>query len=288
MACSWSPVRLGSTALEVVPLGLAAGYGADSSDVERAAERGVNLFYWGSVRRPAFAEGLRRVAARGRDKVVLVVQTYARWTSGIRGGVEGALKSLKFDHADVLLLGWWNRPPNNAILDAAAEEVRKGRVRAVMISCHHRPTFVELSKDPRVQLLMLRYNAAHPGAERDVFPHLPSSGSGGSGVVSYTATSWGQLMDPKFTPPGERTPRGSDCYRFVLSSPHVDATFMGPRSRAELDEAMRALDLGALGADEVAWMKRVGERVHAGTKGRNMGIRVIDSLVDLVSGFGAR
>ena len=34
---------------------------------------------------------------------------------------------------------------------------------------------------------MIRYNAAHPGAERDIFPHLEARRPA---VVAYTATSW--------------------------------------------------------------------------------------------------
>jgi aryl-alcohol dehydrogenase-like predicted oxidoreductase len=269
MACSWLKVRLGATALEVVPLGLAAAYGASGADVEHAFERGLNLFYWGSRRTPDFAEGLRRVAAQGRERMVLVVQTYRRSPRAIGRSLEQALRELGLDHADVLLLGWWNLPPSDAILDAAAELVHRGRARAVMLSCHHRPSFAALARDPRVQLLMLRYNAAHPGAERDVFPTLPTPRPG---VVGYTSTSWGQLLDPRLTPKGERTPKGTDCYRFVLSSPFVDACYTGPSKRSELDEAVRALDQGPMSEDELAWMKRVGAAVKAGTQEKTLGI----------------
>ena len=173
MSCSWSPTRLGTTDLNVVPLGLASGYGARARDVERAFDRGINLFYWGSVRRPDFGEGLRQVGTRARERMVLVIQSYARWPSAVGRSLDEALRELRLGHADVLLLGWWNLPPRDAMLDAAAELVARGRVRYVMVSCHHRPTFVKLARDKRISLLMMRYNAAHPGAERDVFPHLP-------------------------------------------------------------------------------------------------------------------
>ena len=38
---------------------------------------------------------------------------------------------------------------------------------------------------------MIRYNAAHPGAEQDVFPHLAARQPA---VVAYTATSWRKLL----------------------------------------------------------------------------------------------
>lgn len=105
---------------------------------------------------------------------------------------------------------------------------------------------------------MLRYNAAHPGAEREVFPHLEKRHPA---VVAYTATSWRKLL---------KKPRGwdgapmtaGDCYRFCLSSPHVDVVLTGPASEAQLDENLKALDAGALSPDEDAWMRRFGQAVH--------------------------
>jgi aryl-alcohol dehydrogenase-like predicted oxidoreductase len=154
-----------------------------------------------------------------------------------------------------------------------------------MVSCHHRPSFAKLARDPRIQLLMLRYNAAHPGAERDVFPTLPTPRPG---VVAYTSTSWGQLLDRKLVPAGEEVPSATDCYRFVLAQPAVDACWCGPKNRAELDGALRALDEGPLDAEQMAWLRRVGVEVRARTQSRSKGMQVIERFVNLASGFGFR
>lgn len=285
MSASWSPVRLGRSKLEVVPLGVAASYGVSGRDVERAFERGIDFFYWGSLRKPGFGEALKRLGRAHRDRIKVAVQTYSRAPKGIGTSLEKGLRTLGYDHADVLLLGWWNLPPRDAILDAAAEQVRLGRARAVMISCHHRPTFPLLARDPRVDLLMVRYNAAHPGAEQDVFPHLTEDRPG---VVTYTTTSWGYLLDRSAVPAGERAPTGKDCVRFVLSNPNVNACWCGPANGAQLDEAMAALDAGPMSEDELAWMKRVGVAAHA--KGRlfERGSSFVDRFFNLVSGFGFR
>ena len=285
MACSWNPVKLGRTDLRAVPLGLAASYGIGEKDVDRAAERGLNLFYWGSRRTPGFGRALARALARDRDKVVTVIQSYSRSGSTIARSLEEALRALAIDRTDVLLLGWWNSPPPERILDSAAELVRRGRARHVMISCHHRPTFPLLARDARVGLLQVRYNAAHPGADDDVFPHLPADRPG---VVAYTSTSWGQLLDPAHVPRGERAPAATDCYRFVLTSPFVDACYAGPANGEQLDAAMRALDLGPMKDEELAWMRRVGENVHERTRLRNRGMAIADRVVDLFSRFGSR
>ena len=261
MTCAWERVVLGRTGLAVCPLGLGSSYGVGQAEVERACERGVNFLYWGSLRRPAFGRAIREVARRRRDELVVVVQTYSRVARLMRGSLERALRELGLDHADLLLLGWWNQPPPERILEAALALVEAGKARHVMVSCHDRKTFARYIADPRYGAIMVRYNAAHPGAEEEVFPLL---GQDGPGVVGYTATRWGNLVDPRLTPPGEATPRGSDCYRFVLTHPGVHVCLAGPRDGAELDEALAALDRGPLDAEELAWMKRVGRAIRAG------------------------
>jgi len=53
-----------------------------------------------------------------------------------------------------------------------------------------------------------------------------------------------------------------DCYRFCLSSPHVDLVLTGPRSQRELEENLAGLARGPLSADESEWMRRFGAAVH--------------------------
>jgi aryl-alcohol dehydrogenase-like predicted oxidoreductase len=285
MPAPFSPAVLGRSKLQVAPLGVASAYGVSGRDVERAFERGVDFFYWSSPRRPGFGEALKRIGARDRERLKVTIQTYRRRASKIGSSLEKGLRALGFDYADVLLLGWWNLPPEDAILDAAAEQVRLGRARAVMISCHHRPTFKKLARDPRVDILMLRYNAAHPGAERDVFPLLPE---GRPGIVTYTTTSWGQLLNRSLVPAGERLPTATDCYRFALSNPNINACWSGPKDGAELDQALAALDAGPLGEDELAWMRRVGAAVRDKTQTHTRSMAFADRLVSWISGFGFR
>ncbi len=105
---------------------------------------------------------------------------------------------------------------------------------------------------------MLRYNAAHPGAERDVFPHMPEKKPA---VVAFTATSWRRLLSKPRGWDGPAMTAG-DCYRFCLSNDAVDLVLTGPRSMRELDENLAALDRGPLDAEEAKWMREYGRRVH--------------------------
>jgi aryl-alcohol dehydrogenase-like predicted oxidoreductase len=109
----------------------------------------------------------------------------------------------------------------------------------------------------------LRYNAVHRGAEREVFPTVAGRNHDSRpGVVAYTPTRWGHLCDPKRTPAGERTPTGTDCLRFVLTSGHVDTVISGPSNDAQVKQALAALELGPMSDDELAWMRRVGDHIY--------------------------
>lgn len=263
MGAGWEKVTFGSTGLQVSPLGIGSSFGVETRDVERAFERGINFLFWGAVRRPAFGRAIRNIGQQSREKMVLAIQSYSRSTLLMRLSVEVALRRVKTDYVDLLTLGWWNAPPPQRIVDAALELQRVGKVKHLMISSHQRPTFGTLIKEPTYGAIMVRYNAAHPGAEREVFPQVAElSPSKRPAVLAFTATRWGKLLDPRLGSAGDPTPRASDCYRFVLANPHVNATLVGPKNAAELDEAMAALDRGPMSEEELAWMRRVGASVR--------------------------
>jgi aryl-alcohol dehydrogenase-like predicted oxidoreductase len=273
-------VTLGRTGFSVSRIGLASN-GIPGADVEYAVERGVNYLYWGSLRLPDFGAAVRHVARRRREDIVVVVQSYTRAAALLRPSLERALRKLGLDHADLLLLGWWNEPPPRRILEAAVSLRDAGKTAAVMVSCHNRSTFRTYAADARLGAFMVRYNAAHPGAERDVFPFLGDDRSARPGVVSYTATRWGALLDPEMLPHEEPRPRPSDCYRFALSHPDVNVTLCGAKNRAELDEALLALERGPMDDEELAWMKRVGAAVKQRTsvsRSGNLPIFLLDQV----------
>jgi predicted aldo/keto reductase-like oxidoreductase len=250
---------LGRTGVTVGPLGISASYGVPAAAVERAVEAGMTYVYWGSMRTAAFAEALRQLAPR-RDRFMLVVQSYSRVGPVLAWSVERALRRIGYDHADVLLLGYWNNGMRPRILDAARRLQRRGLVNFVAVSCHNRAMASDLAAGGEFDIVHLRYSAAHPGAERDVFARLPDENR--PGIVSFTGTSWGQLLNPKYTPAGERTPTASDCYRFVLSHPDVDVCATGPSSVDHVEQAIAARELGPMQEEELAWMRRVGVEVR--------------------------
>jgi aryl-alcohol dehydrogenase-like predicted oxidoreductase len=239
----------------VGPLGVAASYGVPAHAVERAFEQGVNYLYWGSIRKLGFGEAIRHLAPQ-RERLVIVLHSYTRIGQLMGWSVERALRALHLEYVDVLLLGFWNKPLPSRILDAARALRDRGRVRFLAVSSHNRTLVPELAADGGIEVLHFRYNAAHPGAEVDIFPKIPAVGR--PGMVSFTATSWGQLLNPGRAPAGERVPTAADCYRFVLTRPEVDVCLTGPSNAAQMEEALRTLRVGPMDQGELAWMRRVG------------------------------
>ncbi len=260
-----TPVPFGQTGLQVSRLGIGSSFTGDPAFIEEAVEQGVNYLYWGSIRRPAFGRAIRNVARKNREGVVLTVQSYTRVAALMAPSIELALRRARVEYFDFLLLGMWNKPPGQSLIDAARRLKEQGKVRHLMMSTHNRPSLEGHfrrfeAKESHFNAFMLRYNAVHRGAERDVFPHLPATP--GPGIVAYTATRWGHLVDPKKMPPGEAPPPARDCYRFALSHPAVSLVLCGPANREQMQEALRALDAGPLDADEMARMHRIGNYVY--------------------------
>lgn len=252
---------LGQTDLSVSPLGIGSSYGVGAAAIEAAYhEQGINLLYWGSVRRPGMKRAIRNLKAH-REDLVVVLQSYDR--SGVMMPLfhKKGLRDLRVDYADLLLLGWYNSDPPRRIVDQALALKEAGLVRYIAISGHHRPYQGELMarEESPFDVVMTRYNAAHPGAEQDIFPHIPQNRRG---LMAYTATCWGRLLDPKRMPSGEQPMSASQCYRFALSSPHIDACMTGPKNEEELLEARKALTDGPLTPEEMERARRIGAHVH--------------------------
>jgi aryl-alcohol dehydrogenase-like predicted oxidoreductase len=254
---------LGRTGLKASRLGIGAGYGVPTSAVEHAFhEFGVNYLYWSLSRRSGMTRAIRNLAPAHRDELVIAMQTYDHSGFFLRGAHERGLRTLGIERADVLILGWFNRSPSRRVLDAACRLQEEGKVGFLAMSGHKRTTHAAIARmeDSPIDILMVRYNPAHRGAEIDVFPHLPEQDP--PGVTIYTATRWRQLLQAKRMPPGEQPLEAVDCYRFALSNPHVDLVFTGPRDEREMKHALGVIDSEPLSAEELERIRRIGDHVH--------------------------
>jgi predicted aldo/keto reductase-like oxidoreductase len=258
------PVVLGRTGLKVGRLGIASGYKAPAAAIEEAFERGANYFTWGTVIKgyaSGMREALKNIAARGqRDRLVLATFSYAHSNYFTERMLRRGLKSAGLDHADVLILGYFSGKVPRRLIDGALRMKEKGIVRFIGISSHNRKLLGKLAGSGEFDVLHLRYNAAHPGAEQDIFPF--ANGEKRPGLVAFTATRWGQLLKAKKMPPGEKPLTAADCYRFVLSNPAIDVCMSGAKTIEQMRENLAVLDAGPMSEDELARARRIGDFLH--------------------------
>jgi aryl-alcohol dehydrogenase-like predicted oxidoreductase len=241
-------------------VGVSASFGLDERGIEAAFERGLQYVFWNPT-----ASTLTRVLGRlkpaQRERLVIATgPSFGFTASSVRRRVEHVLKVLGSEYLDVLQLYWLGRMSayRQPVIEQMLRLKEEGKVRVLGASIHDRPRAGELAESGPLELLMIRYNAAHPGAETDIFPHLAKRRPA---VVSYTATAWRTLL---VRPPGwsgePATP--GECYRFCLSSGHVDIVLMGVRNVEELDENLHALERGPLSEGDLQRLRAFGRAVH--------------------------
>lgn len=265
------PVALGRTGLKVGRLGIASGYKAPTAAIEEAFERGCNYWTWRTVIKgyaPGMREALKAVVAKGqRDRLVLAAFSYAHNNFLTEKLLARGLRSAGLDHADVLILGYFSKRPPRRLVDGALRLKEKGLIRFVGVSSHNRRLLGELAGEGEFDVLHLRYNAAHRGAEIDIFPYLDEDRKKRPGTVSFTATRWGQLLKPDKMPAGEKPPTAADCYRFVLSNPSVDVCMSGAKTVGQLRENLAVLDREPMTGAEIERLRRIGDFVHGRKRG---------------------
>jgi aryl-alcohol dehydrogenase-like predicted oxidoreductase len=248
---------------DVFRLGLACNYGIDAKGFDAAIERGMDYVFWTRFKTAHLEASLKKALRERRNRIVVAAgPTLGFFEGNVRRGAEDLLRKLGTEYIDVFHLLWLGT--TSALTDGTVAALTKlkeeGKIRAIGTSIHDRERAGRLARESPIDLFMIRYNAAHPGAEKDIFPHLEARHPA---VVAYTATSWKKLF---------RRPRGwtgpvmtaGDCYRFCLTSSHVDITLTGPANQAQLEETLAALDRGPLTPEESAWMRAFGARVHGG------------------------
>jgi predicted aldo/keto reductase-like oxidoreductase len=262
----------------VCRLGLASrgGTGLTPDDVLFALQRGVNFLNWpGEADSPGGPDAVSEaVAALGpqREEVVVCVQFGARTADDAASELRSLLRTLRSDYVDVLTFYYVEQPEewHQVIAPGGAltwcRDARKdGIIRRLGITSHQRSLAALAARSGFLDLLMIRYNAAHRGAEREVFPVTDAQGMP---VVTYTALRWGALLEPTpEDPPHFVPPPAPAWYRFALQCPSVTVTLAAPQDRAELEQDLVVLRAtGPLPQAEYDELAAHGARVrkHAG------------------------
>ena len=254
---------LGDTGVAVSRVGISSSFGADSRVFGAALERGCNYFTWGTFikgRSSPFKDFVRQIVKDGRrSEMVIGLLSYSH--SGILGDLflKSALSRLGIDYIDGLILGYYPKRPPQRVLDWALRVKKEGIVRAVGLTTHNRDVVAPLAKEGILDYFHIRYNAVHRGAETDIFPRLHDPKPG---IVSFTATSWGQLLNPKKMPADMLPATAGDCYRFALTRDEIDVCMMGVKDMQMFEANMTELDKGLMGPDELERMRTIGDHLY--------------------------
>jgi aryl-alcohol dehydrogenase-like predicted oxidoreductase len=240
--------------------GISASYGLDEAGLREAIDLGANYLFW-DPRRKYLTKVIREVVAKDRERIFLATGPMLAYFGGsVRRATEKALRASGSDYLDVVQVFWAGKM--SALTDSVVGELvnlrDEGKARAIGVSIHDRKRAAKLAAAGPLDFFMIRYNAAHPGAEVDIFPHLPDRKPV---IAAYTATAWQRLLR---APKGWSGPPASagDCFRFCLTNPHVDVVISAPKTAAEMRENMAAIARGPLNDAEMAHMRTFGKAVH--------------------------
>lgn len=243
-------------------VGISNNYGIDADGLRKAFDYGLNYVWYVRGTEKVATEPIREACARDRDSVFIATGPSMGFTGGsVRKHCEKVLKKLGTDHVDLLQLFWAGKMSriSDSTLTALTKLREEGKCRGIGVSIHDRPRAGQLARDRVFDVLMVRYNAGHPGAEEDIFPHV-GEGEDKVGVVSYTSTRWGTLLK---APSGweDRPATAAECYSFALTQPAVDVVLTGPASWEQLKANLDGLE-GPMDAQRMTWMKELGSKAR--------------------------
>lgn len=247
------------------PLGLAAGPKQDSRCVRRAFDGGINYFFFYGPEPGGFAKGLTPLLRKRRDELIVATGTGSRRPTGLRNARRRACAALGVDILD-LFFAEYIYPGDDpqaifaagGVLDELSQWKSDGAIRYVGATVHDRALAKRLAGDPRVDVLMHRFNMAHRKALREVFPTALRHQTP---VVAFTATRWGTLFEPPAGWTG-KLPTAVDCYRYCLAHSAVNIVLTSPQTLAELDENLELLALPPMNKRDRAQWEQYGDLVH--------------------------
>jgi hypothetical protein len=239
----------------VAPLGVSGHYGLPAEGFARAAEAGVNLFFW----EPSYqtlTDFLTRLSGGERNALHLVAGTFEADGRRLRRDAERALRVTKVERLALFLLFWvrsWARVTDD-VREALERLKAEGKVAAFGLSTHSRPLAVE-ALEAGWGPVMVRHSAAHRGAEESIIPRAAELGIG---LLTFNNTCYGRLLQAR----GDAPPRPADCYRYTLAQPGVTACLSAPATLEQLDENLQALRDPELPEDRRRLLLAQGERVY--------------------------
>jgi aryl-alcohol dehydrogenase-like predicted oxidoreductase len=241
----------------------------------------VNYLNW-CGRPDGLSRAISDMDSAQQERVVVAWQMQASDGDGAAGELDAALEELGRGWVDVVTFyyveseaEWASIASRGGALDAMQKAQSEGKVRLIGLTSHQRRLAASIARGDLgpadsggrpLDMLMLRYNAAHRGAEKEVFP---STNPLGLPVVVYTCLRWGALMEPTAEDPdGFQPPEAREWYRFALAHPSVAVAIAAPDGREELNHDLSLLDdWRAPSEAEYEELRSHGDRVYRNAGG---------------------
>jgi hypothetical protein len=256
-------LQLGHTGLLVSPFCI--GITGTPDSVVQAFDLGINFFFVSAdLHWPLYEhtrQGISKLVAGNRsrrDEIVVAVVSYLD---------EPLFSALQFhevvdavpglERVDVMVAGAvgndYGFAKLNGLRDAGAK--RHLGSRAVGASFHQRKYALASDLYSLLDLNLVRYNTAHPGARTDLFPYLQPQTST---LMFNLKSMMFRVPEERFRelrlPPGAWMPQSCDYYRFVLSQPALDGILCSPLEPAEVRGMVQAMEQRPLTLQEQEYM----------------------------------
>ena len=254
---------LGKLRTSVCRIGLSATYRPGRATIFKAIDEGLNYFFFYGFDTHMTA-ALREIRRADREGLVLATGAYNYIVGhqNLRKTLENRLRQTRAEYIDLFHFLGITKPKHFTprVRDELQAVRESGLVRGVAVSCHDRQFAAQLAREGTVDAIMVRYNAAHRGAEADIFGQVKDADPG---IVSYTATRWRYLIRrPGKYPKDGRIPTPGMCYRFVLSNPAVHVALMAPSDLRQFRENLTEIRRGPLDAEDNAFIRDFGDAVY--------------------------
>jgi aryl-alcohol dehydrogenase-like predicted oxidoreductase len=231
-------VGLGRTGLTVSSLCFGTGYlggsvAAGARLLTRAYDLGVT--FWDTSddygTHPHVARALREV---GRDEVVVATKTYASTALGAQRAVTKALRELRVEALDIVLLHAVDSAGELEVkrpaLDALSAAKAEGLVRAVGVSSHSREVLTRLRALPQVDIALVVVNRTgswmKDASPAEMTQAVKALCRRGCGVYGMKALGSGEIVEKAAV---------VSALRYALRYRYVHAICVGITSEAELE-----------------------------------------------------
>jgi aryl-alcohol dehydrogenase-like predicted oxidoreductase len=257
-----------------------------AATLRAALDAGLNLVDTAPGYEDGYSEQVVGCALKGRREGVFVVDKIDHLDRPVAPQVEGSLKRLGMDQADLFLFhgvstleAWQGLAAEGGGFDQLVEAIRQGKGRFAGISSHHPEVLRRAIESGRCDVVMF---ALGPYCDlRYVEAILPLARARGVGTIGFKAFGAGKLLgdtegygrplENAGTSPAAHSPLPHlvvrDCVHYILTV-DPDVALLGMSSLAEMREALTAAaEFRPLAPPDMADIRRRAELAVQG-KGR--------------------